>query len=148
MLPLALRFTNKRVLLIGAGPVAWRRAQTLLTEGALLDVVAPVAIPEIQDAAVAGRLNWHARKYSPADLNGAWLVFAHTDSAELNRKIAVECQQQNIWCLTGGNHTGSDIWMMAHAHPQKDLTVAVTAHGNPRRAKDILRRILATFANE
>ncbi|GGH58158.1 precorrin-2 dehydrogenase/sirohydrochlorin ferrochelatase family protein [Rothia aerolata] len=142
MLPVSLRLAGKNVLVVGAGRVAERRIETLLNEDAAVRVVAPEAGSRVQELVSSGQVELSRRGFEEADLDGAWLVFAHTSSPELNSAIAEICRQRRIWCLIGGDAHASDLWMMAHRQVDADLTVAVSAHGNPRRAKRVVEQLV------
>lgn len=131
--PLGLQLRGRRVLVVGGGPVAARRLEALLDDGALVTVVAPYACEDISDAAAAGRLDWQQREYRTADLDGAWLVLAHSGSAEVQDRIAAEADSARIWCVKGGDSAASTAWVPAVARFD-DVTVAVNTNGDPKRA--------------
>lgn len=131
--PLGLQLRGRRVLVVGGGPVAARRLQSLLDDGALVTVVAPYACEDITEAAAAGRVDWQQREYRTADLDGAWLVLAHSGSATVQDRIAAEAEAARIWCVKGGDHQASSAWVPAVARVD-DVTVAVNTNGDPRRA--------------
>ena len=64
--PLGLQLRGRKVLVVGGGPVAARRLQALLDDGALVTVIAPYACEDITDAAAAGRVDWQQREYRNA----------------------------------------------------------------------------------
>ncbi|KRF08323.1 siroheme synthase [Arthrobacter sp. Soil782] len=131
--PLGLQLRGRRVLVVGGGPVAARRLQALLDDGARVTVVAPFACEDITDAAAAGRVDWQQREYRTADLDGAWLVLAHSGSAEAQDRIAAEAEALRIWCVKGGDSAASAAWVPAVARID-DVTVAVNTNGDPKRA--------------
>ncbi|WP_299168841.1 uroporphyrinogen-III C-methyltransferase [uncultured Arthrobacter sp.] len=131
--PLGLQLRGRRVLVVGGGPVAARRLKALLDDGALVTVVAPYACEDIVDAAAAGQLNWQQREYRTADLDGAWLVLAHSGSAEVQDQVAAEADSARIWCVKGGDSAASTAWVPAVARLD-DVTVAVNTNGDPKRA--------------
>ena len=131
--PLGLQLRGRRVLVVGGGPVAARRLQALLDDGALVTVVAPFACEDITDAAADGRVDWQQREYRTADLDGAWLVLAHSGSAEAQDRIAAEADELRIWCVKGGDSAASAAWVPAVARID-DVTVAVNTNGDPKRA--------------
>ncbi|GAB3544246.1 uroporphyrinogen-III C-methyltransferase [Arthrobacter tumbae] len=131
--PLGLQLRGRRVLVVGGGPVAARRLQALLDDGARVTVVAPFACEDITDAAAAGRVDWQQREYRTADLDGAWLVLAHSGSAEAQDRIAAEADALRIWCVKGGDSAASAAWVPAVARID-DVTVAVNTDGDPKRA--------------
>lgn len=131
--PLGLQLRGRRVLVVGGGPVAARRLQALLDDGALVTLVAPYACEDIIEAAAAGRIDWQQREYRTADLDGAWLVLAHSGSAEVQDRIAAEADAARIWCVKGGDSVASAAWVPAVARID-DVTVAVNTNGDPKRA--------------
>ena len=95
MYPVFLQLSGKRVLVVGAGPVAARRVDSLCAEGARVTVVAPQAVPEISARA---DLQWHRREWLPDDLDGMWLVQACA-AKHVNARILSEAEQRGIWCV-------------------------------------------------
>ena len=96
LLPIFLKLEGRRVLLVGAGKVALGKIGTLLSTGLQLRVVAPAALPEIQQLAAEGRLEWVERPFQPADLDGNFLVVAATDSPEVNASVHRNAVERNI----------------------------------------------------
>ena len=141
MLPVMLNLQDRRVLIVGGGAVATRRAETLLTEGAQVEVVAPSCSEELhQMAAENPSLTLTLRGFETSDVDGAWLVLAHTDSPTLQGEIKQLCEEKRIWCLVGGQKEKSGFWMLAHRKIQ-DVVVAVSGGGNPKHAKQALQQI-------
>lgn len=76
LFPLFLRVSGKRVLVVGGGTVAERKALDLADAGAQITVVAP----EVTDVlAKDERLAIERRPFEESDVDGAWLVIAATD---------------------------------------------------------------------
>ena len=86
--PLFVNLAGRKVLLFGGGPVALRRARTLVAFGPDLTVIAPEPDPAFLSLPV--RLE--RRAYRPGELRGAFLVLAATDDEEVNRAIAAEAR--------------------------------------------------------
>lgn len=139
-LPLALNLGGRRVLVVGAGRVAARKLGPLMRAGACIEVVAPALSTEVEEKLAAGYLVAHRRPFESDDLDGAWLVYALTDSPALNARVAALCEERGIWCLTGGDSQSSPVWSLAHRRRGDEL-VAVSGGGNPRRALALLERI-------
>lgn len=97
--PLLVDVAGRRVVAVGAGPVAAAKTAPFLDAGAALTVVAPDAVGEIREAAGAGRLVWHARAYAPGDLAGAFLVVAATDEGAVNARVAADAAAQATFCV-------------------------------------------------
>lgn len=78
-----LNLRGEPALVVGGGPVALRRARTLLDAGLRVTVVAPDLHPEF--AALPVRAE--RRPYRPADLEGARVVVAATGSGDVNDAV-------------------------------------------------------------
>lgn len=139
--PLGLRVQGRRVVVVGGGPVAARRARGLLDAGADVLVVAPDADPELAEHARAGRLAWEPRAYRPGDLDGAWLVHVATGDPAVDAAVAADAEAQRTWCVTAGDAALASAWTPAVARTTLDdgapVTVAVNAGGDPGRARAV-----------
>ncbi|RJP73761.1 MAG: bifunctional precorrin-2 dehydrogenase/sirohydrochlorin ferrochelatase [Candidatus Zixiibacteriota bacterium] len=87
-LPLFLNLAGKPCLVVGGGPVAWRKAQDLLAAEADVTVVSPQAVPPLQECAAEGRCHWLQRSYQPPEAGDYHLVIATTDDPEVNRRVS------------------------------------------------------------
>ncbi len=72
--PVFLKLEGRRVLVVGAGPVAAGKLRALLEAGARITVVAPDVVPEI--ASLAHEVEILRRPFEPSDLDGVWFVVA------------------------------------------------------------------------
>jgi precorrin-2 dehydrogenase/sirohydrochlorin ferrochelatase len=99
--PLLVEIRGRRVVGVGGGAVAAAKLEPLATEyGA--DVV--VVAPRIDDRLVAV-VTWHERAYEgPADLDGAVLVVAGTDDAQINSHVAQDAAAAGILCVRTDSH--------------------------------------------
>ena len=92
LFPLFLKLTGRRVLLVGAGPVAASKLAGLRAAGADVVVVAPEVRPEIEAAGVAIL----RRAFEPEDLDGAWFVVAAAPPA-VNRAVTAAAEERRIF---------------------------------------------------
>jgi precorrin-2 dehydrogenase/sirohydrochlorin ferrochelatase len=97
--PLAVRLDGRRVVCVGAGPVAARKLASLAGSGAQVVVVAPGAVAAIADGAAARALVWHRRAYRTGDLDGAFLALAGTADAEVNARVAADADAAGTLCV-------------------------------------------------
>ncbi|MDO9485890.1 MAG: uroporphyrinogen-III C-methyltransferase [Actinomycetota bacterium] len=134
--PLSLNLAGKRVVVIGAGTVASRRVPTLIEAGARVVVIAPSVTETIHQLAEQGLIELQMRSFAAADTSGAWLVHALTNQAEVNEAAAAEADSAGIWCVRADQALLSEAWTPASTSVD-DITVAVTAGGDPRRAAAI-----------
>jgi len=133
---LGLRLSGRRVLVVGGGRVAQRRVPALLEAGAEVTVVSPSVTPALDDLIATGRVTWHARPYEVGDCDGAWLVQACTSRRSVNTAIAAEAEAKRIWCVRADDKDASAAWTPASGKVD-EISVAVTAGGDPRRAAGI-----------
>ncbi|GAA3582558.1 uroporphyrinogen-III C-methyltransferase [Nonomuraea rosea] len=133
---LGLRLSGRRVLVVGGGRVAQRRVPALLEAGAEVTVVSPGVTPALDDLIAAGRVTWHARPYEVGDCDGAWLVQACTDDRSVNTAVAAEAEAKRVWCVRADDKDASAAWTPATGRVE-EISVAVTAGGDPRRAAGI-----------
>lgn len=93
-----LRIEGRACLVVGGGKVAEEKICGLLAYGARITVVSPRAVPGIQKRARAGALEWKKRRFAPADVGGAFLVIAATNSSKINAIAFRACRKRGILC--------------------------------------------------
>ena len=127
--PVALHLEQRPVLIVGGGGVGARKAQGLLDAGALVTAVSRAFSPQ-WDALPAERL---IAPYAPAhiQLHPFHLVFAATDSADVNARVQADAAARAIPCCRCDDATSSDFSGMATARVG-GITLAVsTSSGSP-----------------
>jgi uroporphyrin-III C-methyltransferase/precorrin-2 dehydrogenase/sirohydrochlorin ferrochelatase len=140
--PLALDLSGRRVVVVGGGRVALRRAPAMLDAGALVRVIAPDITAELAGLGVTVL----ERPYRDGDLAGAWLADAATGDADVNRAVAAEAERRRIWCVRADDAAASPAWTPAVTR-HGDISVAVTAGGDPRRAQRLRAAIALALAD-
>jgi len=93
-------------------------------------------------AAARGLITARIRGYEPADVVGAWLVFACTDRREINAAVAADAERR-IWCVRADDGAASAAWVPAVGR-LSDTVVAVNAGRNPRLAAVLRDRCMDT----
>jgi uroporphyrin-III C-methyltransferase / precorrin-2 dehydrogenase / sirohydrochlorin ferrochelatase len=145
--PLTLDVRDRRVVVVGGGPVAARRTRGLVHAGGEVVVVAPWLCEDLADLAASGGIRWRPREYAgTGDLDGAWLVHTATGDPEVDAAVAADAETARLWCVRADDADSSAAWTPAVASVDGVL-VAVSAGGDPRRARalrDALRTRLAT----
>jgi precorrin-2 dehydrogenase/sirohydrochlorin ferrochelatase len=99
LLPLFLKLEGRTVLVVGAGPVAETKVKSLLGARARVRLVAPEATATLARLASEGRLQWVARRFEEADVDGAWLVFAATSDAGAQRASFEASLARRVFCI-------------------------------------------------
>lgn len=131
-LPLTLRIGGRRVVVVGGGHVATRRALSLLDSGAAVVVISPEVSDSLASSVGRGDVEWIQRPYASGDLAGAWLVQTATGTA-VDDRVAADAEAAQIWCLKGGDPDNATAWAPAVARVD-DVMVAVSGGGDAGRA--------------
>lgn len=87
MYPVYLKLRNRVVLVVGAGPVAGRKIQSLVDAGAVVTVVSPEAIGPVRQLAQEGKVRWKRRKFKRADIGRQALIVTATSEADTNALV-------------------------------------------------------------
>ena len=120
--PILLDLTDRRVVIVGGGAVAARKAASLLAAGAgRVCVVAPGFASDFP--AGVERVE---RRYDSADLDGADLVFAATDSSEVNDAVVRDARARRVWVNHAGEGSAGDFVTPAR-FDRGPVTVTVSA---------------------
>lgn len=92
LLPAFLDLHGARAVVVGGGPVALRRARTLLGSGAQVQVIAPDVHPDLAALPVQAL----RRTYRPGDLSGAALAVAATSVPDVNAQVVSDARTLGI----------------------------------------------------
>lgn len=143
-----LDLTGRPVVVVGAGRVAERKTETLISYGAQVTVIGPEATSRIQDLAASGQITWHDRPYRKGDLRGTWLVIASTDRDEINRLVVEEAKELGLLFNVVDDPENCNFIVPAVVRRGK-LQIAVSTSGaSPALAKRIRQRLEETFTEE
>lgn len=142
-----LLLEGRKVVVAGGGCVARRRVPRLIEAGAHVEVIAPKAHPVLVALAEQGRLTWHARPITDADLDDAWYVVAATRDADTNAAIAAAAEQRHTFCVRADSADAGSAWTPATGDAA-GVTIAAVANHDPVRARTIRDRLLAVVHEE
>jgi len=126
--PIFLELRGRRVVLIGGGAVALRKAQALLAAGARLVIVAEEIGAMLAVQAKGGDAEVIQSKYSKDYLAGASLAIAATNDHKLNKQIYKDCQQLEIFCNVVDEPELCDFFVPAVVK-RGDLQIAIGTEG-------------------
>lgn len=94
--PLFLSLEGKRVTVVGGGPIAARRVQTLLNFGAEILLISPELCPVLEEIVQTEKIEVQRRAYQPGDLAGSTFAVTATDRREVNHLAAMEATDSGI----------------------------------------------------
>jgi precorrin-2 dehydrogenase / sirohydrochlorin ferrochelatase len=127
--PIFLEMKGRRVVLVGAGTVAFRKAQILLDAGARVVIVAEHIDPAIELLCQENKQAELVKApYSKEYLTGATLVIAATNNREVNKKIYHDCQNAELLCNVVDDPELCDFFAPA-VLKRGDLQIAISTDG-------------------
>lgn len=146
--PIFLELSGRRVVVIGGGTVAVRKAQSLLATGARLVVVAPRIDKMMTALCKSKNAELIKSKYSKEYLTEAVLAIAATNNHELNKQIYKDCQELEVLCNVVDEPEFCDFYVPAVVR-RGDLQIAIGTEGNcPAYAGHIRKKLEKIFLEE
>jgi precorrin-2 dehydrogenase / sirohydrochlorin ferrochelatase len=82
-----LRLSGRSCLVVGGGDVGLEKVEGLLACDGKVTLVAPDAVPELQEYAQEGSIRWERRAFEDDDLDGRFLAIAATDDTDVNISV-------------------------------------------------------------
>ncbi len=95
--PFFIDLAGKKILIVGGGKVALRKAEKLLPFGSDIAAVSPVFCDGFP---TLGTVSLYCREFRDSDIDGAFAVIAATDDRALNTHIYRICTERNIFVNT------------------------------------------------
>lgn len=135
--PMFFDLRDRPVLVVGAGRVALRKTRGLLEAGAKVTVVAPRINPEFDGLPV----QLARRAFQPADLDGAFLVFAATDERAVNHRVAELAKARHIPANVADDPAECDFLVPARVR-RGNVQIAISTSGEDPREAVRLRRMI------
>ena len=131
--PAFLKLRGRRVVVVGAGPVAASKLRGLLDAGADVTVVAP----EWVDEAAAAGVTRVEREFRPSDLDGAWLVVAAATPA-VNREVAQAAEARCVFVNAVDDPPNASLYLGGVVR-RAGVTFAVSTDGRAPALAGLLR---------
>ncbi len=146
--PIFLELGGKRVVLIGGGSVATRKAAVLAETGARLVVVADRVNDVLIDVCAQHGIELIRAKYDKQYLGTASLVVAATSDEQVNRQVYADCQSMGILCNVVDDPPHCDFFVPAVVR-RGDLQIAIGTEGNcPAYAGHVRKKLESQFSEE
>ncbi len=145
--PIFLDLTDRRVVLVGGGSVAVRKAGVLLDAGARLVVVADHASDVLTGLCTKRGAELVRAKYAKEYIAEAVLVIAATNDEKVNRQVYSDCQELGILCNVVDDPPLCDFFVPAVVR-QGDLQIAIGTDGYCPAYSGHLRKKLEAIITE
>jgi len=139
--PLFLKLAGKDVLVVGAGDVAVRKVEDLIQAGAEVRIVAPTASSEIERLAAVGHAMHVQRPFVESDVDGAWLVIAATNDAEVQARVCEAAERARTFAIAVDDPPNGSAYS-ASVIRRGPITVAISSSGEAPALSRLLREII------
>ncbi|MBA6244332.1 MULTISPECIES: siroheme synthase CysG [Psychrobacter] len=94
--PLFFKLEDRKVLIVGGGEVALRKADLLSRAGACITILAPDISHELQALLTDSKHKFIYKNYNKTYMSGARVIIAATDDETLNHQIHADATELNI----------------------------------------------------
>jgi uroporphyrin-III C-methyltransferase/precorrin-2 dehydrogenase/sirohydrochlorin ferrochelatase len=136
LFPVFLKLAGRRVLVVGAGPVAASKIGALVAAGADVRVVAPEVRPEI----VGHGVEVDRRPFEAHDLDDAWLVVAAA-TPEVNREVARLAEARRVFVNAVDDPPNATAYLGGIVR-RDGVTLAISTAGHAPALAGLLREAL------
>jgi siroheme synthase-like protein len=89
-----LKLAGRRCVVVGGGDIGLEKVEGLLACDGEVVLVAPDAIEPLRKLAEEGSIAWERREYTPADLEGTFMVIAATSDTDVNIGIYDDAEKR------------------------------------------------------
>jgi siroheme synthase-like protein len=146
--PVSLKVKGRKCLVVGGGPIAWRKVRTLLDYGVSVTVVSPSLCPELVQLLERKMICVMLKNFSPEDINGYFMIIAATDQNEINEQVASAAQIANVLVNVVDNAMQSTFIFPA-VLSRGDLTIAVSTSGkSPALSRKLRDQLEQRFSDD
>ena len=144
--PIFINLSGKKILVIGAGKIAYRKCETLLSYGAEIQIVTKEISEEKFKILVKNnnKISIKISEFSEHDLKNIFMVICATDNQKLNEKIYKICDKKNILVNNITSKTEMNC-RFGTIIENNDYIIGISGKGNPKKAKllkENLQRVL------
>ena len=136
LLPTFLKLAGRRVLVVGAGPVAASKLDALCRAGADITVVAP----EIHASIARPGVRIERRPFAPADLDGVWFAVAAA-TPDVNTHVAREAERRAVFVNAVDDPANASAYLGGVVR-RGDITIAISTGGTAPALAGVLREAI------
>ena len=144
--PVSIDLNNKNILVIGAGKIALRKVETLMSYNCnILIITKDILEEKFLELEKNNKIKiLKNQEFEEKFLKKIFLVIATTDNEVLNKNISQLCMSKNILV---NNITSKDDMNVRFAsiYEKDDVQIAISANGNPKKAIEIKNKIKDIF---
>ncbi|HEX2104749.1 MAG TPA: bifunctional precorrin-2 dehydrogenase/sirohydrochlorin ferrochelatase [Solirubrobacteraceae bacterium] len=143
-----LKLTGRRCVVVGGGEIGLEKVEGLLACDGDVTLVAPDAVPALQELAREGSIRWERREYRRDDLERAFMVIACTDDTDINIGIYNDAEARAMLVNVVDVPPLCNFILPAILRTGPLAIAISTAGASPALAKRMKREIGAMFGEE
>jgi precorrin-2 dehydrogenase / sirohydrochlorin ferrochelatase len=146
--PVNLRVAGRRCLVVGGGRVAVGKVEGLLEAGAVVTVIAPEVVPELDELAASAAVTIERRPYAAGDLTGHRLVITATGEPAVDEAVFLEGEAAGVWVNSADDPAHCTFTLPARIRQGPLLVTFATGGASPALATWLRRTYTAEFGPE
>lgn len=146
--PMFVDLAGRQVTVVGGGNIALRRVETLICFGADIKVIAPEIRSEFYHLKSEGKLTFFIREYEDGDIEGADLVIAASNCAEVNRRVYEDCKKAAVPVNTADDRNLCDFYFPSVVVTEDVVIGLNSIEHDPKKVKEARKVIENIFENE
>ena len=143
-----LKLKGRRCLVVGGGDIGLEKVEGLLACDGDVTLVAPHAIPALEELAREGSIRWEQREYRSEDLEGTFMVIACTDDTDVNIGIYDDAEKRAMLVNIVDVPPLCNFILPAIVRTGPLAVAISTAGASPALAKRMKREVAELFGEE
>lgn len=141
--PLLVNLYNRDVLIVGGGKAALLKANGISRFTSRVTVLSPCILEDL----LAFPFVFCKREFRVEDVSNFFMVYACTDNADLNNKIAEACELKNILYSVCDN-PGISSFVSPAIYKNGDFTISVGTNGSNCKRAIFIRNQIQQLVDE
>jgi precorrin-2 dehydrogenase / sirohydrochlorin ferrochelatase len=144
-----LKLSGRRCVVVGGGEIGLEKVEGLLACDGDVTLIAPDAVPALQELAAEGSIAWERRAYAgPEDLEGVFIVIASTDDTDVNIAIYEDAERRAMLVNVVDVPPLCNFILPAIVRTGPLAIAISTAGASPALAKRMKREVSELFGEE
>src|SRR3954470_16174191 len=141
-----LKLAGRRCVMVGGGEIGLEKVEGLLAGDGRVTLIAPTAVPELEELAREGSIEWERREYGgPEDLEAVFIAIAATDDTDTNIRIYEDAERRAMLVNIVDAPPLCNFILPAIVRTGPLAIAISTAGASPALAKRIKREIAETY---
>jgi siroheme synthase-like protein len=142
VVPIGLRVDGRLIVIVGAGPIAARKAAAYYRQGASLRVIAPEHSDEMDrlgEGDDPARIERIVDRYDPRHLARAWMVVTATGDPTVDGAVYRDAERRRMWCNAADDPIHCSV-ILPSVVRKGPITVGISTGGTSPATASWMRR--------